>query len=82
MFGKGVFQEEEILLRDIIRSIDKKVDYSPREGEGTKFSIHMRLRGHEDDMVIDLEDLKSRQIQYDETAPNSPENKSSLRPSR
>ena len=43
MFGKGVFQEEEILLRDIIRSIDKKLDYSAREGEGTKFSIHMRF---------------------------------------
>ncbi len=59
MFGKGVFQEEEILLRDIIRSIDKKLDYSAREGEGTKFSIHVRLRGHEDDVVIDLEDLKA-----------------------
>jgi hypothetical protein len=46
-----VLQEEENLLRDIIRSIDKKVDYSSREGEGTKFSIHMKLRGHEADIL-------------------------------
>jgi hypothetical protein len=59
MFGKGVFQEEENLLREIIRSIDKKVDYSSREGEGTKFSLHMKLRGHEGDVVLDLEDLKA-----------------------
>jgi hypothetical protein len=30
MFGKGLYQEEEALLRDIIRSIDKKMDYSAR----------------------------------------------------
>jgi hypothetical protein len=59
MFGKGVFQEEEILLRDIIRSINKKIDYTAKEGEGTKFSIHVRLRGHEADVVLDLEDLKA-----------------------
>ena len=59
MFGKGVLQEEENLLRDIIRSIDKKIDYSSREGEGTKFSIHMKLRGHEGAVVVDLEDLKA-----------------------
>ena len=36
MFGKGVFQEEENLLRDIIRSVDKRIDFSAKEGEGTK----------------------------------------------
>jgi len=59
MFGKGVFQEEENLLRDIIRSIDKRVDYSAKEGAGTRFTIHVKLRGHEDDVVLDLEDLKA-----------------------
>ena len=34
MFGKGVFRRRN-LLRDIIRSVDKKIDYSAREGEGT-----------------------------------------------
>ena len=59
MFGKGVFQEEENLLRDIIRSIDKRVDYSAKEGAGTRFTVHVKLRGHESDVVLDLEDLKA-----------------------
>jgi hypothetical protein len=59
MFGKGVFQEEESLLRDIIRSIDKKLDYSAKEGEGSKFSLHVKRRNHEADVVLDLEDLKA-----------------------
>jgi len=59
MFGKGVFQEEDNLLRDIIRSINKKIDYTSKEGEGTKFSIHVKLRNHEADVVLDLEDLKA-----------------------
>jgi hypothetical protein len=57
MFGKGVHQEEA-LLRDIIRSIDKKIDYTAREGEGTRFTLHLKLRGHETDISLDLEDLK------------------------
>ena len=59
MFGKGVFQEEENLLRDIVRSIDKRIDYSAKEGDGTKFTIHIRLRNHEGEIRLDLEDLKS-----------------------
>lgn len=61
MFGKGVFQEEENLLRDIIRSIDKRVDYSAKEGEGSRFTIRVKLRNHEADVVLDLEDLKTAQ---------------------
>jgi hypothetical protein len=59
MFGKGVYQEEEALLRDIIRSINKKIDYTAREGEGSRFTLHVKLRGHEADVVLDLEDLKA-----------------------
>lgn len=58
MFGKGVHQEEEALLRDIIRSINKKIDYTAREGEGTRFTLHLKLRGHEADVSLDLEDIK------------------------
>ena len=61
MFGKGVFQEEENLLRDIIRSIDKRLDYSAKEGEGSRFTIRVKLRNHEADVVLDLEDLKAAQ---------------------
>lgn len=59
MFGKGVYQEEENLLRDIIRSIDKRVDYTAKEGEGTRFTVHVKLRNHEGDVMLDLEDLKA-----------------------
>jgi len=59
VFGKGVFQEEENLLRDIIRSVDKRIDYSAKEADGTKFSIHVKLRNHEGDIILDLEDLKA-----------------------
>ncbi|HXF74999.1 MAG TPA: hypothetical protein VNN13_02820 [Methylomirabilota bacterium] len=59
MFGKGVFQEEESLLRDIIRSINKKLDYTAKEGEGSRFTVHLKLRGHEGDVMLDLEDLKA-----------------------
>ncbi|MGE5217094.1 MAG: hypothetical protein ACM3SP_08855 [Chloroflexota bacterium] len=59
MFGKGVFQEEDNLLREIIRSVDKRVDYSAKEGEGSRFTVHVKLRGHEADLLLDLEDLKA-----------------------
>ena len=59
MFGKGVFQEEENLLRDIVRSVDKRIDYSAKEADGTKFSIHVKLRNHEGEIILDLEDLKA-----------------------
>lgn len=59
MFGKGVFQEEENLLRDIIRSVDKRIDYSAKEAEGTRFTIHVKLRNHEGDVMLDPVDLKA-----------------------
>ena len=59
MFGKGVHQQEEALLREIIRTIDKKIDYSAREGEGSRFSVHFTSRGHDAVVSLDLEDLKA-----------------------
>lgn len=59
MFGKGVYQEEEALLREILRTIDKKLDYTAREGEGSRFSLHVKLRNHEGDVSLDLEELKA-----------------------
>ncbi len=58
MFGKGVYQEEEALLREIIRSIDKRIDFSAREGQGSNFSLNLSLRGHETVVSLDIEDLK------------------------
>jgi hypothetical protein len=62
MFGKGVFQEEENVLRNIIRSIDKRVDYIAKEGEGSRFTVHVKLRNHEADVILDLEDLKAAKL--------------------
>jgi len=59
MFGKGVYQEEEALLREIVRSIDKKIDYSAREGEGSTFILILTLRGHEAAVSLDMENLKA-----------------------
>jgi hypothetical protein len=59
MFGKGVYQEEEALLREIIRSINKKLDYTAREGDGSRFTLHVSRRGHQADIALDLEDLKA-----------------------
>lgn len=59
MFGKGLYQEEEGLLREILRTIDKKLDYTAREGEGSRFSLHIKLRNHEGDIYLDLEELKA-----------------------
>jgi hypothetical protein len=57
MFGKGLYQEEEALLREIIRSIDKKIDYSAREGGGSRFNVHLVVRGLQADVLLDIEDL-------------------------
>ena len=59
MFGKGVYQEEEALLREIIRSINKKLDYTAREGDGSRFTLHVSHRVHQADIVLDLEHLKA-----------------------
>ena len=58
MFGKGVNQEEELLLGNIIRNINKKIDHSAHEGEGSRFTLRLSFRGHEGDLILDLEDLK------------------------
>jgi hypothetical protein len=57
MFGKGLYQEEEALLREIVRSIDKKIDYSAREGEGSRFNLHLTVRGLQADVLLDMENL-------------------------
>jgi hypothetical protein len=49
MFGKGMCHEEEALLREIIRSINKR----------SRFTLHVSHRGHQADIVLDLENLKA-----------------------
>jgi hypothetical protein len=57
MFGKGLYQEEEAVLREIVRSINKKLDYTAREGEGSRFNLHLNLRGLQGDVSLDMEEL-------------------------
>jgi len=59
VFGKGVYQDEEILLREIVRSITKKVDYTAREGEGSRFYLQLNSRGHQGLVALDIEELKA-----------------------
>ena len=58
MFGKRLYQEEA-LLREIVRTIDKKLEYTAREGDGSHFSLHVKLRNHEGDISLDLDELKA-----------------------
>jgi len=57
MFGQGSHKEEDALLREIIRSIDKKLDYTVRDIDGSRFNLHLSLKGHEATVSLTLEDL-------------------------
>lgn len=59
MFGQNAFKEEDATLREIVRSIDKKMDYTAREGEGATVILQLTLRGHETTMSVSLENLQA-----------------------
>ena len=44
-------------MREIIRSIDKKIDYTAREGEGPRFSVQLSVRNHQDTVSLSIEEL-------------------------
>ena len=35
------------------------ISYTAKEGQGSWFAVHFKLRGHQDDVVLDIEDLKA-----------------------
>lgn len=59
MFGQSTFKEEDATLREIIRSIDKKLDYTVRETEGSGLIVNLNLKGHETTVSLTLDDLKT-----------------------
>ncbi len=62
MSGREVIKENDAILRGIIRSIDKNLEYTPAEGaqaEGPRFNIQLSLRGKQATVSLALEDLKA-----------------------
>ncbi len=62
MFGQGTFKEEDGMLREIIRSIDKKLDYTVRPGgekEQSSLTLQLSLRTRQATVTLSLDDLKA-----------------------
>lgn len=62
MQGSGFSKEEEATLSAIIRSIDKKVDYSLHTGSGAAspyLNLHLARQGWEGKMAVNIEDLRA-----------------------
>ncbi|HEY2987253.1 MAG TPA: hypothetical protein VGL11_05980 [Candidatus Binatia bacterium] len=58
MSGREVLKENEAILRGIVRSIDKNLDYTPIDGvEGPRFTLQLSLRGKQATVSLSLEDL-------------------------
>lgn len=62
MYGRSVPKEDEDSLREIIRSVDKDLDYSLLDGSdasGPAFTLHLTKKGWKGDLNLRLEDLKA-----------------------
>jgi hypothetical protein len=62
MNGREVLKDNEAILRGIIRSIDKNLDYTTSDGaqaEGLRFTVQLSLRGRQVNVSLSLEDLKT-----------------------
>jgi hypothetical protein len=60
MTGREVIKENEAMLRGIVRSIDKNLDYSTSEtaqGETPRFTVQLLLRGRRAVVSLALDDL-------------------------
>src|SRR5215470_7393516 len=60
MTGREVIKENEAVLRGIVRSIDKNLDYSTAEGsqaDAPRFTIQLSMRGRRAVVSLSLEDL-------------------------
>jgi len=62
MTGREGIKENEGLLREIVRSIDKNLDYtvidSP-EIQAPRFALHLSLRGRDATVSLSIDDLRS-----------------------
>ena len=62
MYGHNVPKEEEAFLREIIRSIDKKLEYSLGDGdkaEGPTFTLRINRESREANVVLSIDELKA-----------------------
>jgi len=62
MHARDVLKEDEAILREIIRTIDKKLDYALRDGaEGGEqnFMLHLVMQRREGDVTLSIDDLKA-----------------------
>jgi hypothetical protein len=60
MTAREAIKENEAILRGIVRSIDKNLDYSAVEGtqgDAPRFTIQLSLRGRRAAVSLSLEDL-------------------------
>jgi len=58
---RAVSKEDEARLREIIRSVDKKLDYSLRDGsdaEAPHLTLHLARQGWEGTMILGIDDLR------------------------
>lgn len=62
MYGRDVLKEDEAILREIIRTIDKKLDYALRDGtEGVerRFTLHLAVQRREGNVALSIDDLRA-----------------------
>lgn len=62
MHARDVLKEDEATLREIIRTIDKKLDYALRDGaEGGErnFMLHLITQRREGDVALSIDDLRA-----------------------
>ena len=62
MLGRDVLKEDEVTLREIIRSIDKKLDYALRDGsEGGErnFTLHLVMQRSEANVTLSIDNLRA-----------------------
>ena len=62
MTGREVLKENEGLLREIVRSIDKNLDYTPMPGtedQEARFILQLSLRGRQATVSLSIGDLRA-----------------------
>lgn len=65
MYEREVLKEDEATLREIIRSVDKKLDYALRggaEGGERNFTLHLTMQRREGNVTLSIDDLKAAKI--------------------
>ncbi|MBI2540346.1 MAG: hypothetical protein HYW04_11235, partial [Deltaproteobacteria bacterium] len=65
MTAREVLQKSEEILRGIIRSIDKDLDYTLPVGsdaQGARFTLQLSTRGRAATVSLSMDDLKSAEV--------------------